>query len=360
MTSLDLAGFTVAVTADRRRDEQAVLLERIGLEAAVFPLLRTEEDDPRALRALTAGICRTPPKYLLANTGYGMRAWFGFCAEWGVLEDLVEALRPATSIAARGAKALGELRKAGLDAFYKAPGETIEEVVGRLLEEGVDGESVVVQLHGEGPGEELARLAAAGARVTYLSVYRMTTPAQGSAGGRSRTESLASRLASAVENGSIDAVTFTAAPAVEALFSVATSEREALRAAFNQRGVVAACIGPVCAAAAEGLGVEQPFVPEHPRLGSLANGLGAHLATRQILLPGRHGTARLSGRLVELPGRRQVLSPVEQRALRTLLSHGGRARGSSLPATEVELSQLSDALDGALRSDNGEWELVVR
>jgi len=357
MTSLDLAGFTVAVTADRRRDEQSLLLERIGLEVAVFPLLRTEGDDPQVLRALTVDICRRPPKYLLANTGYGMRTWLGLCAEWGLLEDLVEALRPATAIAARGAKALGEIRKAGLDAFYKAPGETIEEVVGRLLDEGVDGKDVVVQLHGERPGEELGRLAAAGARVTYLSVYRMAS--QGAPGGRERTESLATTLASEVGKGSIDAVTFTAAPAVEALFSIGTGGEQTLKAAFNERGVVAACIGPVCAEAARGLGVERPWVPEHPRLGSLANGIGAELAKRQVMLRGAHGTVRLSGRLVEASRGRQALSPVGQRALRTLVSHGGKAPGDALGATDVELSKLSENLDGALRNEGGEWELVL-
>ena len=38
----DLHGFTVAVTADRRRDEQTVLLERLGAQVLMFPLLRTE------------------------------------------------------------------------------------------------------------------------------------------------------------------------------------------------------------------------------------------------------------------------------------------------------------------------------
>ena len=74
MTTPDgLQGMTVAVTADRRRDEQAVLLERLGLEVLMFPLLRTEAEDTGWLRALSEQICRQPPDYFLANTGYGMR-----------------------------------------------------------------------------------------------------------------------------------------------------------------------------------------------------------------------------------------------------------------------------------------------
>ena len=53
MAPTDLVGFTVAVTADRRRDEQTVLLERLGAQVLMFPLLRTEPADLGALRALT-------------------------------------------------------------------------------------------------------------------------------------------------------------------------------------------------------------------------------------------------------------------------------------------------------------------
>ena len=65
----DLHGFTVAVTADRRRDEQTVLLERLGAEVLMFPLLRTEPADLGTLRALTETIADAPPDYLVANTG---------------------------------------------------------------------------------------------------------------------------------------------------------------------------------------------------------------------------------------------------------------------------------------------------
>ncbi len=95
MTTPDgLQGMTVAVTADRRRDEQAVLLERLGLEVLMFPLLRTEAEDTGWLRALSEQICRQPPDYFLANTGYGMRTWLQLAAQWGLQELLVQALEP--------------------------------------------------------------------------------------------------------------------------------------------------------------------------------------------------------------------------------------------------------------------------
>ena len=101
----------------------------------MFPLLQTQPEDLASLRALTEQVVREPPDYLLANTGYGMRTWLALGREWGLQEDSSPPYGPKTTIAARGAKALGELRKVGLDAWYKAPGETLEEVVARLTAE---------------------------------------------------------------------------------------------------------------------------------------------------------------------------------------------------------------------------------
>ena len=147
----------------------------------------------------------------------------------------------------RGAKALGELRKVGLDAVYKAPGETLEEVVDRLGEEDLTDASIVVQLHGEPAGPVLAKLEQAAATVTYLPVYKM---------GEGGTDA-AGALIDAVLEGRVDAVTFTAAPQVQMLAGVAEAQGrlDAVLDAFNVGGVVAACIGPVCAQGARLAGI---------------------------------------------------------------------------------------------------------
>ncbi len=88
----DLKGFTVAITADRRRDEQAVLMERLGVEVIMFPFLQTRRKTSTVLRALTEKLVQEPPDYLVANTGYGMRTWLAWTAEWGVQDGLVVGL----------------------------------------------------------------------------------------------------------------------------------------------------------------------------------------------------------------------------------------------------------------------------
>ncbi len=236
----------------------------------MLPLLRTEPAVHRdELRAVTEALVSCPPGYLVATTGYGVQAWFELAELWGLREALVTTLRSRALIAARGAKALGALRKAGLEPGYKAPGGSLGEVVGWLLEHDLDGATVALQLPGDvagAPSPVPSRLAQVGARVVQVPVYAL-------APGERRS---AVALVDGLVAGRFDAVTFTAAPQVHALASGAQERGAlpALLAAFNSGGVVAACIGPVCAAAATDVGIVAPLVPEHPRLGSLATALG--------------------------------------------------------------------------------------
>jgi uroporphyrinogen-III synthase len=349
-----LKGFTVAITADRRRDEQAVLLERLGVEVLMFPVLQTQPEDAGRLRALTEKVVQEPPDYLLANTGYGMRTWLGLAAEWDVLDGLVFALRSKTTIAARGAKALGELRKVGLDAWYKAPGETLEEVVGRLAGEELAGRSVLVQLHGEAPGPTLADLELGGASVSYLPVYRM------GGGGAQALD----RLVETLLDGEADVVTFTAAPQVQALKGAAAARGVLgpVVGGFNEGGVVAACIGPVCAGAARAEGILSPLVPEHSRLGSLATAIGAELARRQAVLAGKSGPVRVCGRMSEgRDGRCWLEGTAERRALRALCTRPGDCVDLSGVVEDPTgaLAGLAEFLDGAVEYAGGSARLLV-
>jgi len=355
MPTTGLRGFTVAVAADRRREEQAALLERSGVQVRMFPLLATHTEATGALRGLTERLISSPPDHLVANTGYGVRTWFALAAEWDIKDELVAALKGRTSIAARGAKALGELRKAGLDASYKAPGETLAEVVDHLVSEGIGGKSLVLQLHGEPSEGAVARLREAGAEVTCVPIYRM------GAGG----ETIAQALAREVVEGSVDAVTFTAAPQVEAIARSAQANGLAGRLlnAINYEGVTAACIGEVCAGAARSFGVEAPLVPEHARLGSLATSVASHFERRKLLLSGESGPVRVSGALVEVGKGERWLEPPGQRALRVIAAgHGARGAmvdNGSTGATLQELRHLSRTLDGALEITGDRCRLLL-
>lgn len=259
MGTLPLAGRTVGVTADRRRDDQAVMFGRLGADVVVGPVLSTVRvPDPALLRRRTEELIASPPAYLIANTGIGIRTWLEAAAGWGLDAQLRAALE-ATRIAARGPKASGALSSARLAAWWRSPHEQLSELVEHLIATGVDGERVAFQLHGDDAAEVVARLEQAGAAVTTVPVYLWETPAD---------PEPAHHLIELTCAGEVDAVTFTAGPQIRSLLALAesTGRRPGLLRALNAGPTVVACIGPVCAAVAEGCGIEAPVVPGAWRL----------------------------------------------------------------------------------------------
>src|SRR5205823_2507116 len=83
--------------------------------------------------------------------------------------------RPAPGRAGRAARTAR--RPAGLADAWVAEAESCDEVLEHLLAHGVDGKRVAVQLHGEAQPELCGALAAAGADVVEVSVYRWLPPA---------------------------------------------------------------------------------------------------------------------------------------------------------------------------------------
>jgi uroporphyrinogen-III synthase len=261
----------VGITADRRWEEQARLLTDRGAEVVHGATLRTIDlSTNEALRAATVALADRPPDYLVVSTGMGMRRWLEAAARWEIDTPLLAGLAAGTQIVARGAKAHSASRAAGLDVWWRAPGETMQEIVDHLAGHDLSGARVAVQLfEPDGhPSTELLR--AMSEELIELPVYQWALPAD---------QQPAERLIEATLAGGLDAVTFTAQPAVRNLFTIAgrLGARDELRAAFNG-AVVASCVGPVCASAATEQGIESPLWPEPARLPAMVRQLTARLA----------------------------------------------------------------------------------
>lgn len=272
----ELDGFTVGVTADRRGEDQALMFRRLGAEVIHGPTIRTRHDDADhdRLREATEALIAEPPDYLVANTGLGVRTWMALARSWGLDGKLVAALS-ATRVAARGPKAAGAVRAAGLELWWRAPTERLDAVADHLLAQGVAGARVAYQRHGDDHQRLTEALTAAGAAVVELPVYRWAIP---DAEDAAPAMALIERCCA----GEVDAVTFTAGPQVRNLLALAETagRAEALLEAFNRQALVA-CIGPVCAAVASEEGIVDPLVPEHWRLGSLVRAVADELVARR-------------------------------------------------------------------------------
>ena len=86
---LPLSGFTVAVTAARRREELTALLQRRGARVIEAPAIRIiPTTDDVQLRAATEACITRPPDVVVATTGIGFRGWMEAADGWGLGESL--------------------------------------------------------------------------------------------------------------------------------------------------------------------------------------------------------------------------------------------------------------------------------
>ncbi|PPH97061.1 uroporphyrinogen-III synthase [Rathayibacter sp. AY1D1] len=324
-----LDGFRIGVTSDRRSEDLIAAFERRGAAVTHAPTIRMRGVDTEgALEEETRAIVAARPDVLLATTSYGLRRWLEAADAAGI--ELADALSSAR-ILVRGPKARGAIRAAGLDDHGMSERETTTSLVDLALREGVAGRTIAVQLHGFTDPAQLQRLRDAGARVLTAAPYRWSVH---------EDSARVLRLIDAVCGGGIDAVTFTSAPAVEALFTVAEAagRLDDLQAAFRET-VVAAAVGPVTAVPLVEAGI-LPVVPDRFRMGALIRLTCEHLEQASPRIETAFGTLELRGRHAVLAGIRVALTPVALALFRTLVA----AEGATV-ARHVLAASAPEALD---------------
>ncbi|WP_313885717.1 uroporphyrinogen-III synthase [Fodinicola feengrottensis] len=311
-----LAGFTVGVTAARRREELTSLLTRRGATVIEAPAVKIVPlADDTALWQATQACLTGPLDYVGASTGIGFRSWLEAADGWGVRADLRERISQAR-LYARGPKAVGAMRSIGLADVWSPPSESSADMLTRLLAEPLAGRRVVVQEHGAPMPDFTSALRAAGAEVICVRVYRWAPP-----------DDVAPlrKLAQAVASASIDAITFTSAPAVLTLLDVAADSGHLDGMLAGLRGpVAAACVGPICAGPLREHGVEC-VIPERSRLGALVRVLTDQLSTeRTRLVRTSNHELRIRGSAVVVDGVPVRLSQRSAAVLRALAVDPGR------------------------------------
>jgi uroporphyrinogen-III synthase len=310
-----LAGFTVGVTAARRADELAALLERRGAVVVHAPALRIVPlPDDAELEAATRSLIDAPPDLAVATTGIGFRGWVEAAEGWGLGEQLLDALRKAT-VLCRGPKARGAVRAAGLVDAWSPASESSAEVLEHLLEMGVEGSRIAVQLHGEPLPDVVEALECAGAEVVQVPVYRWVAPAD---------IAPLDRLIDACLAGGIDAVTFTSAPAAASMLARA-KERDLDDALVDvlRRSILSVCVGPVTAAPLEARDIPTAQ-PHRSRLGAMVRTLEAEAPRLARQLPVAGHWLELRGHAVLVDGELRAIPPAGMALLRTLARRPGR------------------------------------
>jgi uroporphyrinogen-III synthase len=339
-----LSGYTVGVTADRRKDELATLLEARGARVVLAPALRIVPiSDDAELRAATRACLDTPPDIVLVNTGIGMRGWLEAAENWGLAEPLREVISRAYLVA-RGVKARAAVRSAGLHDQWSPEGEGYEEVVDHLTARGVAGLTVAMQLHGESQPEYTEALESAGARVIELPVYRWAPPID---------PAPLHRLADLITGRLVDAVTFTSAAAVQAVLRAAGTGADSLLEALRD-DVMAACVGPVTAAPLRRQGIPVAL-PGRARLSALVRTIVDELPRRAVSFQIAGHSITLRGHAAVVDGVLRPLAPAPMAVLRALANSPGRVlsraallqalpRGADEHAVEMAVARLRAGL----------------
>jgi uroporphyrinogen-III synthase len=323
-----LTGFAVGITAARRADELGALLVRQGATVRYGPAIRIVPlSDDTELRAATTRLLDDPVDAVVATTGIGFRGWVEAAEGWGLGDELLDRLRGAM-VLARGPKARGAIRAAGLSEHYSPVSESNAELLQHLLDSGVAGQRIAVQLHGEPLRYFVDSLVAAGAEVIEVPVYRWVGPAD---------PGPLDRLVDAVLDGTVDAMPFTSAPAAASTLAMArrTGRHAALVDALTNR-VVVACVGPITAAPLAALGI--PTVqPVRSRIGALARTVAEALGSRSPRLCVAGRSIELRGQVAIVDGQPREVAPAPMAVLRALAAQPGRV---------VSRRELTAALPG--------------
>ncbi|MEA2625276.1 MAG: hypothetical protein QOD06_1321 [Candidatus Binatota bacterium] len=193
---------------------------------------------------------------ILFLTGVGTRALAAAIEQHLPRERFAAALAARITVA-RGPKPVAALRELGVTPTVSVPEpNTSREVLAAIDERfTIRGWTVAVQEYGEENPELEAEIAARGAEILRVPVYRWALPED-----VGPLADAARRIAS----GALDVALFTSATQVDHLFRVASDD---LAPGFAR--IAVGSIGPVTTRALERHGVGVDLEPEHPRMGQL-------------------------------------------------------------------------------------------
>lgn len=262
MSRPDLRGLRVAITAERRAEEQAALVRTLGGVPFVCPTVHvTWEVDPepaqRWLDTLLTGVDDA-----IFMTGMGTARLLAYAEQAGHLDEATSRLRGAR-VVVRGSKARPVLRRHGVEVDL-APQPPTSEGVLAVLGDSARGRRALVQLAGPEPAPLVEGLRAAGASVVAVTIYDYPPGAVAAS---------AHPLVTAILDGELDAVTFTSAPAVDGLVAAAMQDGAWPELRQHLAGLIVASVGPVTGAALAAHGITVHVQPDEPRMGPMMHAL---------------------------------------------------------------------------------------
>ena len=311
-----LSGYTVGITADRRSEEQIQLLEDRGATCVHGPVLETRGLLPDSgVSEATRSLIDNPPDFTILNTGIGVRGWFS-SADALLLGGELRTAIDSSKIYTRGPKAQGAAITAGLDLLDGTTHTSLDAIMGDLTTIDLRGKRVAVQLDGDPDAKIITRLSDLEAEVVPVPVYQWSLPAN---------TDPAEELIQALVEHRLDAITFTARPAVKNFVAIAERiERlSEVRDVLDSTATAVLCVGQGTAELVAEHSLGNPRFPDRPLLGTMVMLLTEYLdgCTNEVELAGHRIVLR--GREPVGSGPPQMLSVRERQLFEVLASKPG-------------------------------------
>lgn len=250
MAALD--GLTVLVPESRELDLFATMLEQEGAATLRCPLVRIVPlTDTREVEAWIGRCIAGAFDDLVLLTGEGVRHLVQIAGSRR--DEFLIAIKKIRKIV-RGPKPARALRELSLSAEAHAPQPTSDGVLEVFAAEDIAGRRIAVQLYpGNGAHGLIQSLRARGATVDTVTPYAYASAADTAA---------VRAVITALADGRVGLVAFTATPQIERLFAVAkdAGEEETLRDALRRMPIAA--IGPVVAESLQRHGLTATLTPD--------------------------------------------------------------------------------------------------
>jgi len=274
-------GRRVLTLESRRAPELALLVMNYGGRPVVAPSLRELplESNDEAL-TLAADLVRQRFDLVVLMTGVGVRMWIKLVEPSMGRDAFVQALGRAR-ILARGPKPVAALREVGLTPWATVPSpntwrELLATLDARSVEMPLAGARVAIQEYGL-PNDELAgALAARGATVVAVPIYRWAMPDD--------RAPLRAAVHAIVRND-VDVIVLTAGVQLVHLLRAAAELglEPAVRRGLERMAV--ASIGPMTSEELHRRGLRVDYESSHPKMGFLVKELAERCGT---LLESKH------------------------------------------------------------------------
>ena len=264
-----LAGLRVCSFESRKQSEIRLLLEKQGATATVVASMREIplSQNPQAF-AFAERLFSGKIDLLILLTGVGTRALAETIATRCPLPDFLDALRKVP-ILVRGPKPAAVLREWKVPFEYQVSEPNTWRELLQLVDREINlsGRNVAVQEYGQSNNQLLDGLAARGANVLPVPVYRWELPED--------VQPLQAAIATTLAGG-FDILMFTSANQINNILEVADRDncRDEWMAAARKCAI--ASIGPTASEHLREMGLPPDIEPEHPKMGHLVLSTAEH------------------------------------------------------------------------------------